>query len=86
MELLKKYLSNQISLPDFLKEVNGKSFVSEETTINFIISGLEKAINIYNHIEINYIQYSYKNHGQYIQCDIVYYNRKKQYDTSAEKN
>ena len=85
MELLHKYLSNQSPLPDFLKEADGKYFVSEETAINFIISGLEKAINIYNHIETNYIQYSYKNHGQCIQCDIVYYDRKKQYDTSAEK-
>lgn len=84
MELLHKYLSNQIPLPDFLKEADGKSFISEKTAINFITSGLEKAINTYNHIETNYIQYSYKDHEQYIQYDIVYYDRKKQYDTSTQ--
>ena len=66
MELLHKYLSNQIPLPDFLKEADGKPFISEKTAIDFITSGLEKAINTYNHIETNYIQYSYKDHEQYI--------------------
>lgn len=84
MELLHKYLSNQIPLPDFLKEADGKSFVSEETAIDFITSGLEKAIGKYNYTHTDYISYGVVDNGIYLQYNITYYNRKKLDDTSTQ--
>lgn len=85
MELLHKYLSNQISLPDFLKEADGQSFVSEETAIDFMTTGLEHVIDKYNDKHTDYISYGLVDNGIYLQYNITYYERKKRYDTSTEK-
>lgn len=85
MELLYKYLSNQIPLPDFLKEADGKSFVSEETAIDFMTTGLEHVIDKYNNKHTDYISYGLVDNGIYLQYNIIYYERKKRYDTSTEK-
>lgn len=85
MELLNKYLSNQITLPNFLKEADGKSFLTEETAIDFITSGLEKAIGKYNYTHTNYISYGVVDNGIYLQYNITYYNRKKLDDASTEE-
>ena len=85
MELLHKYLSNQISLPDFLKEADGKSFISEETAIDFMTTGLEKVIDKYNDNHTDYIAYRLVNNKIHLQYSITYYERKKKYDTSTEK-
>lgn len=85
MELLHKYLSNQISLPDFLKEADGKSFISEETAIDFMTTGLEQVIDKYNNKHTDYISYGLVDNGIYLQYNITYYERKKKYDTSTEK-
>lgn len=84
MELLHKYLSNQISLSDFLKEADGKSFISEETVIDFITTGLEKAIRTYNYTHTDYISYGVVYNGIYLQYNITYYNRKKLDDASTQ--
>lgn len=85
MELLTKFLSNQITLLDFLKEADGKSFISEETAIDFMTTGLEKVIDKYNDNHTDYISYRLVNNGIYLQYNITYYERKKKYDTSTEK-
>lgn len=85
MELLHKYLSNQISLPDFLKEADGKSFISEETAIDFMTTGLEQVIDKYNDKHTDYISYGLVDNEIYLQYNITYYERKKKYDTSTEK-
>ena len=85
MELLTKFLSNQITLLDFLKEADGKSFISEETAIDFMTTGLEKVIDKYNDNHTDYISYRLVNNEIYLQYNITYYERKKKYDTSTEK-
>lgn len=84
MELLHKYLSNQLTLPDFLEKADGKSFVTEETAIDFITTGLEKAIGKYNYTHTDYISYGVVDNGIYLQYNITYYNRKKLDDTSTQ--
>lgn len=85
MELLNKFLSNQISLLDFLKEADGKSFLAGETAINFITTGLENVIDKYNNAHTDYISYGMIDNGNYLQYSITYYERKKKYETSTEK-
>lgn len=85
MELLTKFLSNQITLLDFLKEADGKSFISEETAIDFMTTGLEQVIDKYNDKHTDYISYGLVDNGIYLQYNITYYERKKKYDTSTEK-
>lgn len=85
MELLHKYLSNQIPLPDFLKKADGKSFISEETAIDFMTTGLEQVIDKYNDKHTDYISYGLVDNGIHLQYNITYYERKKKYDTSTEK-
>ena len=85
MELLHKYLSNQLTLPDFLKEADGTSFISEETAIDFMTTGLEQVIDKYNNKHTDYISYGLVDNGIYLQYNITYYERKKKYDTSTEK-
>lgn len=85
MEPLTQYLSNQISLPDFLEKANDKSFILERTAIDFMTTGLGKAIDTYNYTNINYISYGVVDNGIYLQYNITYHERKKQYDTSTEK-
>lgn len=85
MELLNKFLSNQISLLDFLKEADGKSFLTGETSINFITTGLETVIDKYNDAHTDYISYGMIDNGNYLQYSITYYERKKKYETSTEK-
>ena len=77
MELLNKFLSNQISLLDFLKEADGKSFLTGETAINFITTGLENVIDKYNNAHTDYISYGMIDNGNYLQYSITYYERKK---------
>ena len=77
MELLNKFLSNQISLLDFLKEADGKSFLTGETAINFITTGLENVIDKYNDAHTDYISYGMIDNGNYLQYSITYYERKK---------
>ena len=77
MELLHKYLSNQLTLPDFLKEADGKSFISEETAIDFMTTGLEQVIDKYNNKHTDYISYGLVDNGIYLQYNITYYERKK---------
>ena len=85
MELLNKFLSNQISLLDFLKEADGKSFLTGETAINFITTGLENVMDKYNDAHTDYISYGLINNENYLQYIITYYERKKKYETSTEK-
>lgn len=85
MELLHKYLSNQLTLPDFLKEADGKSFLAGETAINFITTGLENVMDKYNDAHTDYISYRMIDNGNYLQYSITYYERKKKYETSTEK-
>ena len=85
MELLTKFLSNQINLLDFLKEADGKSFLTGETAINFITTGLERVIDKYNDAHTDYISYGMIDNGNYLQYSITYYERKKKYETSTEK-
>ena len=85
MKLLTKFLSNQISLLDFLKEADGKSFLTGETAINFITTGLENVMDKYNDAYTDYISYGMINNGNYLQYSITYYERKKKYETSTEK-
>lgn len=85
MELLHKYLSNQLTLPEFLEKADGKSFVTEETAVDFITSGLEKAIGKYNYTHTDYISYGVVDNGIYLQYNITYYNRKKLDDASTQK-
>ena len=85
MELLHKYLSNQINLLDFLKEADGKSFLTGETAINFITTGLENVMDKYNDAHTDYISYGMIDNGSYLQYSITYYERKKKYETSTEK-
>lgn len=85
MKLLTKFLSNQISLLDFLKEADGKSFLTGETAINFITTGLENVMDKYNDAHTDYISYGMINNGNYLQYSITYYERKKKYETSTEK-
>lgn len=85
MELLNKFLSNQISLLDFLKEADSKSFLTGETAINFITTGLETVIDKYNDAHTDYISYGMIDNGNYLQYSITYYERKKKYETSTEK-
>ena len=85
MELLNKYLSNQITLPDFLKEADGKSFVTEETAVDFITNGLEKAIGKYNYTHTDYISYGVVDNGIHLQYNITYYDREKLDDASTQK-
>ena len=85
MELLNKFLLNQISLLDFLKEADGKSFLTGETAINFITTGLENVMDKYNDAHTDYISYGMIDNGNYLQYSITYYERKKKYETSTEK-
>lgn len=77
MKLLTKFLSNQISLLDFLKEADGKSFLTGETAINFITTGLENVMDKYNNAHTDYISYGLINNENYLQYIITYYERKK---------
>lgn len=86
MELLHKYLSNQISLPDFLKEADGKSFISEETAIDFMTTGLEKVIDKYNDNYTDYISYRLVNNKIHLQYSITYYERKKNMTHQLKKS
>jgi hypothetical protein len=85
MELLNKFLLNQISLLDFLKEADGKSFITGETAINFITTGLLKVTDEYNDAHTDYISYGLLDNGNYLEYNFTYYERKKKYDTSTEK-
>lgn len=85
MKLLTKFLSNQISLLDFLKEADGKSFLTGETAINFITTGLENVMDKYNDAHADYISYRIIDNKNYLQYIITYYERKKKYETSTEK-
>lgn len=85
MELLHKYLSNQLTLPDFLEKADGTSFLTGETAINFITTGLENVMNKYNDAHTDYISYGLINNENYLQYNITYYERQKQYDTSTEE-
>ena len=85
MKLLTKFLSNQISLLDFLKEADGKSFLTGETAINFITTGLENVMDKYNDAHTDYISYRMIGNKNYLQYIITYYERKKKYETSTEK-
>lgn len=85
MKLLTEFLTNQITLLDFLKEADGKSFISEETAIDFMTTGLEKVMDKYNDAHTDYISYGMIDNGNYLQYIITYYERKKKYETSTEK-
>ena len=77
MKLLTKFLSNQINILDFLKEADGKSFLTGETAINFITTGLENVMDKYNDAHTDYISYGMIDNGNYLQYSITYYERKK---------
>ena len=85
MELLNKFLSNQTSLLDFLKEADGKSFLTGETAINFITTGLENVIDKYNDAHTDYISYGLVDNGNYLQYSITYYERKKNMKRQLKK-
>lgn len=87
MELLTKFLSNQITLPEFLEKSEGKVYRSSKEGIELITKGLEKAIELFNDSNIDYIRIERENHDSVIGYTIAYYKIKqiKETYTTEEK-
>lgn len=76
MELLNKFLSNQITLPEFLEKSEGKIYRSSKEGIELITTGLKKAIELFNESNNDNIQCIVENDGSVIRYNITYYKRK----------
>lgn len=87
MELLNKFLSNQITLPEFLEKSEGKTYRSSKDGIEFITNGLKKAIEQFNESNTDNIQCIVENRDSIIEYNITYYKRKyiKETYTTKEK-
>ena len=87
MELLSKFLSNQITLPKFLEKSEGKVYRSSKEGIELITTGLKKAIELFNDSNTDNIQCVVEDEGSVIRYNITYYKRKyvkKTYTTKEE--
>ena len=85
MELLNKFLSNQITLPEFLEKSEGKVYRSSKEGIELITTGLEKAIEVFNESNIDYIRIERENRDSIIRYTITYYNIKQIKETYTTK-
>ena len=85
MELLTKFLSNQITLPEFLEKSEGKVYRSSKEGIELITTGLEKAIEVFNDSNIDYIRIERENHDSVIGYTIAYYKIKQVKETYTTK-
>lgn len=85
MELLTKFLSNQITLPEFLEKSEGKVYRSSKEGIELITTGLEKAIEVFNDSNIDYIRIERENHDPVIGYTIAYYKIKQVKETYTTK-
>lgn len=85
MELLNKFLLNQITLPEFLEKAEGKVYRSSKEGIELITTGLEKAIEVFNESNIDYIRIERENRDSIIGYTITYYNIKQIKETYTTK-
>lgn len=85
MELLTKFLSNQITLPEFLEKSEGKVYRSSKEGIELVTTGLEKAIEVFNDSNIDYIRIERENHDSVIEYTITYYKIKQIKETYTTK-
>lgn len=85
MELLNKFLSNQITLPEFLEKSEGKVYRSSKEGIELVTTGLEKAIEVFNDSNIDYIRIERENHDSVIGYTITYYKIKQIKETYTTK-
>lgn len=85
MELLNKFLSNQITLPEFLEKSEGKVYRSSKEGIELITTGLEKAIEVFNDSNTDYIRIERENRDSIIGYAITYYKRKYVKETYTTK-
>lgn len=85
MELLNKFLSNQITLPKFLEKSEGKVYRSSKEGIELITTGLKKAIELFNDSNTDNIQCVVEDQGSVIRYNITYYKRKYIKETYTTK-
>ncbi len=85
MELLNKFLSNQINLPEFLEKSEGKVYRSSKEGIELVTTGLKKAIELFNESNTDNIQCIVENDGSAIRYNITYYKRKYIKETYTTK-
>ena len=85
MELLNKFLSNQITLPEFLEKSEGKVYRSSKEGIELVTTGLEKAIEVFNNSNMNYIRIERENRDSIIGYTITYYKCKYIKETYTTK-
>lgn len=85
MELLTKFLSNQITLPEFLEESEGKVYRSSKEGIELVTTGLKKAIELFNESNNDNIQCIVENNRSVIRYNITYYRRKYVKETYTTK-
>ena len=85
MELLTKFLSNQITLPVFLEKSEGKAYRSSKEGIELVTTGLKKAIELFNESNNDNIQCVIENDGSVIRYNITYYKRKYVKETYTTK-
>lgn len=85
MELLNKFLSNQITLPEFLEKSESKVYRSSKEGIELITTGLKKAIELFNDSNTDNIQCIVENDGSIIRYNITYYKRKYIKETYTTK-
>lgn len=85
MELLTKFLSNQITLPVFLEKSEGKVYRSSKEGIELVTTGLKKAIELFNESNNDNIQCIVENDGSVVRYNITYYKRKYVKETYTTK-
>lgn len=85
MELLNKFLSNQITLPEFLEKSEGKVYRSSKEGIELVTTGLEKAIELFNDSNTDYIRIERENRDSIIGYNITYYKLKYVKETYTTK-
>lgn len=85
MELLTKFLSNQITLPVFLEKSEGKVYRSSKEGIELVTTGLKKAIELFNESNNDNIQCIVENDGSVVRYKITYYKRKYVKETYTTK-
>lgn len=85
MELLNKFLSNQITLPEFLEKSEGKLYRSSKEGIEFITNGLVNAIKHFNNSNTDNIKYIVEDLGSVTVYHITYYKIKYIKETYTTK-
>ena len=85
MELLNKFLSNQLTLPEFLEKSEGKVYRSSKEGIELITTGLKKAVELFNESNTDNIKCIVENEGSVIRYNITYYKRKYVKETYTTK-